>query len=87
MTRHRDSPELRHVAAALDIDPDRLAYFAECHPDPTVDVILNLADRPPVDDETRAIIARWLEDFNTKADETPGGDARGLGRRNRGEDE
>jgi len=66
---------LREIAVALDVPPDRLAYFVECHPNPTVATVLELADRPPVDDETRDRIAEWL---TTDADETDAVDARGL---------
>ena len=70
---------LREIAVALDVPPDRLAYFVECHPNPTVATVLELADRPPVDDETRDRIAEWLTtDADETPDETDAVDARGL---------
>lgn len=81
MSRNSHGKLLRQVAAALDVDPDQLAYFRECHPDPTVEIVLNLAERPPVDDETREMIAEWLAedaDGESEGDDPPGGDARGL---------
>jgi hypothetical protein len=70
---------LREIAVALDVPPDRLAYFVECHPNPTVATVLELADRPPVDDETRDRIAEWLaDDGDETPDETGADDARGL---------
>lgn len=80
MRRRAHDETLRRVAAALDVDPDHLAYFRNCHPDPTVDIVLNLADRPPADDETRAMIAEWLADDGDHGDtaDDVGGDPRGL---------
>jgi hypothetical protein len=80
MRRRVHDKTLRQIAAALDVDPDQLQYFRECHPDPTVDVVLNLADRPPVDDDTRELVAEWLaDDSNGERDgDNPGGAPRGL---------
>ena len=79
MRRDKHEKTLREIAVALDVPPDRLAYFVECHPNPTVATVLELADRPPVDDETRDRIAEWLTtDADETPDETDAVDARGL---------
>lgn len=65
---------LREIAVALDVPPDRLAYFVECHPNPTVATVLELAERPPVDDETRDRIAEWLATEGSDDDQDDDGD-------------
>ena len=65
---------LREIAVALDVPPDRLAYFVECHPNPTVATVLELAERPPVDDETRDRIAEWLATEDSDDDQDGDGD-------------
>jgi len=81
MRRNTHDKTLREIAVALDIPPDRLAYFVECHPTPTVRTVLELAERPPVDDETRDRIAEWLDDADGDDDQDDAGentDPRGL---------
>jgi len=77
MKRRTHSKTLRQLAAALDVAPDQLAYFRECHPNPTVDVVLNLADRPPVDAETRELASEWLTDDSPSGDGTASADSPG----------
>jgi len=57
---HEGRPPTRTVAAAVGVAPDRLREFAEHHPDPGLEHILALADRPPVDEDTRETIRRWV---------------------------
>jgi hypothetical protein len=67
--------QLRKIAAALDVEPDRLQDYVEYHPDPTVDSVLAMSNRPPTADETRERIAAWLKDLDGPAppEERPGG--------------
>jgi CTP:molybdopterin cytidylyltransferase MocA len=61
------------------MQPERLAEFVKSHPDPSVSAVLALADRPSVDGDTRARIARWLEANDTDSppiEDLPGGDPR-----------
>lgn len=68
----------QEVAVALNYDPDSLTQFVEFHPDPTVDAVRRLADRPPVDEDTREIIAEWLAAQTERTEDRPGGDPAGL---------
>jgi len=89
MTRHSHSAQVRQIAVALNVDPNHLVDFAEYHPEPTVETVLNLAERPPVDQETRDQIAEWLnegdQNDHAEAPDDVGGDPRGLMFRNGGE--
>jgi hypothetical protein len=55
------TPRTRAVAVALQIRPERLREFVECHPNPTPDAVLALADRPPADQDTREMVAEWVD--------------------------
>ena len=65
-----NQPQTRAVAVALQVRPDRLREFIDCHPNPTADAVLALADRPPADQETRDMVAEWVE---SKATDTEAG--------------
>ena len=64
------TPRTRAVAVALQKRPERLREFVECHPNPTADAVLALADRPPADQDTREMVAEWVE---SKATDTEAG--------------
>lgn len=65
-----EPPDTRVVAAALDVDPERLRHFAEYHPNPRPADVLGLAERPPADGDTRGAIERWLA-AQTANDDAP----------------
>jgi hypothetical protein len=75
-------PRTRAVAVALKVRPGRLTEFVDCHPDPTPKTVFALADRPPVDQNTRDMVARWVTAQTTSNDTSDvgqcGGDAGGL---------
>jgi len=80
-----DPPDTRAVALVLDVDPEVLRQFVTYHPDPTLDGVLAMADRPPVAEDSRELVAEWLAAETSDADpdgqgdgEDPGGDPRGL---------
>jgi hypothetical protein len=71
------------VAVALQVRPERLGEFIDCHPDPTLDAVLALADRPPAGQNTRDMVARWVEYATrdpTHIEDRPGGHPAGLSR-------
>jgi hypothetical protein len=78
-----NQPQTRAVAVALQKRPERLREFIEYHPNPTVDAVLALADRPPADQDTRDMVARWVEHAApdpTPIEDRPGGHPAGLSR-------
>jgi hypothetical protein len=78
-----NQPQTRAVAVALQKRPERLKEFIEFHPNPTVDAVLALADRPPADQDTRDMVARWVEHVTrdpTPIEDRPGGHPAGLSR-------
>ena len=78
---HNRPPRTRQVALALDRPPERLTEFVECHPNPTVEALLALSDRPPADAETRDMLSRWIDATDTDPtpiEDRPGGDPAGL---------
>jgi|GEM_PF-6929513 len=50
----------RDVEDALDVPMDRLEYFVEFHPDPSVEAVLTLAGRPTANQDVRDVVAAWL---------------------------
>jgi hypothetical protein len=77
------TPRTRAVAVALQVRPERLGEFVECHPNPTPDAVLALSDRPPADQDTRDMVARWVEHATrdpTPIEDRPGGHPAGLSR-------
>jgi hypothetical protein len=78
-----NQPQTRAVAVALQKRPERLKEFIEFHPNPTVDAVLALSDRPPADQDTRDMVARWVEHATrdpTPIEDRPGGPPAGLSR-------
>ena len=76
-----NQPQTRAVAVALQVRPDRLREFIDCHPNPTADAVLALADRPPADQDTREMVAHWINATDTDPtpiEDRPGGHPAGL---------
>jgi hypothetical protein len=83
------TPQTRAVAIALQLRPERLIEFVECHPNPTVDAVLALADRPPANQDTREMVAEWVDardspSATVKHEDRAGGDTDGLAGLTRG---
>jgi hypothetical protein len=81
------TPRTRAVAIALQLRPERLGEFVNCHPNPTLEAVLALADRPPADQDTRDMVARWVEHATpdpTPIEDRAGGDTDGLAGLSRG---
>jgi hypothetical protein len=79
MSQHRYSKFTNQIANSLGVEPSQLVYFTECHPDPSPEHILNIADSPVDSDDIRSQIDEWLaEQSSNQPEETPGGDAKGL---------
>lgn len=55
------TPATRQVAIALNVRPEHLEAFVDCHPNPTPKTVLALADQPPADQDTRDMVAQWVE--------------------------
>ena len=75
------TPQTRAVAVALQVRPERLREFVDCHPNPTVEAVLALSDRPPADGETRDMVARWIDATDTAPtpiEDRPGGHPAGV---------
>ncbi len=83
------TPRTRAVAVALQKRPERLREFIEFHPNPTVDAVLALADRPPADQDTREMVAEWVDARDSPSatvehEDRAGGDTDGLAGLTRG---
>lgn len=63
-----DATRADRVAAALDVDLDRLEEFVRWHPNPTVDAVLSMAGRPDATDAVREKVAAWLQEHGCDAD-------------------
>jgi hypothetical protein len=87
-----NEPQTRAVAVALQVRPERLGEFVECHPNPTVDAVLALAERPPADQDTREMVAEWVDardspSATVKHEDRADGDTDGLAGLTRGVDQ